>query len=1564
MANQLKRRPVPQVTDALHVSRVVGLQFGIGSPEFIRQGSVAEINSTTMYTADMKPAFNGLMDTRMGVLEPGLICQTDGLDYIHTPGYHGHIELVVPVFYKQFVPKIVSVLSCHCLRCSRLLIDKKSNWHLNKNMPAIVDRCKKDGKICGNDTYNGCGYVQPTSITQKSSDGFVSIVASWKASSSSSGTGSDDISAQPMRVCFTPEMVLSVFRHIHDEDISFIGMCPRFARPEWMICTVLSVSPPAARPFVKHSAQQHADDDLTFFLMHIIKNNNMLKEKMRSNAPPATIERWTTMLQGFLQLYVGAMVDNRAGTVTHRSGRPLKSLHSRLGSKEGRVRGNLMAKRVDQSARSVITADPNLRVEEIGVPKRIAMNLTKKEEVNARNRDFLSQLVLNGANKYPGANILERRNGLEISLKSNVDRQGLVLEIGDKVHRHMLDGDVVIFNRQPSLHRPSMQGHFARVLDGDTFRLNLSVTKAYNADFDGDEMNLHYPQGAESDAELRGLAAVPYNFISPANNTPIVGIFQDSLLGAHLFTDPKVHVTMEHAMNLLMPVTKVDVSKLHSQARATGGAVSSYSLLSQIMPPLTMTNGKMRIRRGEYLGGQLKKGLLGARSSGILHRVCNDFGHYAATQFVDNLQNLVNRYIMAAGFSVGISDLISNQATRDSVATIIQDKKQAVKDIQDQIYLGTFENNTGRSNLDEFENRVAAILNQASSEAGDVGQKSLAADNRFLTMVNAGSKGDKLNISFMISCLGQQNVEGKRVPYGFEHRTLPHFAKFDDSPAARGFVESSYIDGLTAQELFMHAQGGRIGLIDTAVKTAQTGYLQREFVKGLEDQMVFYDGTVRDAMGRITQFRYGDDGVNSMRVESQGVPMLHMSGQAIHAHFLVPPDTEEWNALKEVFADHALWKRFQDDISELRKAMQPMIEDTIRARDDILKYVYQYRDVKLGNGVDDDTVRLGCAVNFRAVIDNVSGQLQLSSHSVVDLTPMQALTMIQACLARLNALTFAAPSRLFLALFTYHLAPIHIVLRRRFHKAGLALLLDTITSTYMAAIVDPGEMVGITAAQSIGEVSTQMTLNTFHFAGVASKSNVTRGVPRIREIAGLTPNMKNPSICVALRPEDRRDRARAQTVMHMMEHTRLRDVVISSEVCFDPDDYNTLIEADAPCIAQFRAFEDFIQLCNDPATATGRTAFQTQLCDSWQSSANSPMRERKSMWIVRLEMDAVTMLEKNITMDDVHFALRQSYGGGQFSCVYSDFNAEKLIFRLRPDEELLRPPDRIKRGKHASIGGSELKVQGRVAPMPLDVMDQTYRLDQWQNELLDNVVLRGVAGIQKVTMRKSLDNVVPHEDAYENEDHWVLDTLGTNLKSVLGLDYIDATRTISNDIMEVNRVLGIEACRRVILSELIEVVEFDGAYIGRHNYMTMVARMTVSHSPISMNRFGINQDNIGPIAKASFEETMTMFINASVRGELDIMRGASANTMLGQEGHYGTGAFQVHLSLPDMSRVTATTDAASRIPPTLEQMEKAAAERDMGEEMCRPENMMMRHGAANIVRPNYDMVNDAYELDF
>ena len=1457
-------------------SRIIGIQFSILSPEEIRRNSVVQITNRNTYS-NGKPDVNGLFDPRMGTLENGTACPTDGLTNDETPGYFGHVELARPVIHINHLKEIVKICKCVCFKCSKLLINKNDYKHIIDWTPSkrwdYVSSLTSNVKRCGEKTNDGCGCLQPGKIKVL---GIATIMGYWDKL-----PGTDT----SVELEFTPQKLLTIFRRISDEDVRFMGFHPKWSRPEWMICEVMPIAPPQVRPSVKHDAQQRSEDDLTHIYSKLLKTNDDLKKRIASCQDPDNdniVRSMTTLLQYFVAMIANNKVKG-SEPISQRSGRPYQCIMGRLNGKNGRIRGNLMGKRVNYSARSVITGDPNLSIRQLGVPMKIASNITRPEVVNDRNRDFLMQFVRNAPTKtYPCATSIDKQ-GRKINLR-NFDVSMITLDNGDIVHRQMMDGDTVLFNRQPSLHKMSMMGHVVKVMNvGDTFRMNVGDTKPYNADFDGDEMNMHMPQSSPAEIELSNLSAIPHQLISPTNNSPIIGIYQDSLLGCFLYTKSSTDVLeLRRAMNLLAMYNHIDYTMFENPTQKwENRTIPRVAILSQITPPITYkaknglydsskedaktSNNIVEISRGSYVRGRIDGSV-----KNIIHRVHNDLGNMHACNYIDDLQNVITEYMKTHSYSVGISDLMADANTAQKIREVIHAKKQAVSQIIDEVHLGVFKNNTADSNMTEFENRINDTLIEAMNEAGKTGRANLSADNRFLTIVNSGSKGKVVNISQMISCLGQQNVEGKRIQYGFDSRTLPHYSKYDDSPNSRGFIENSYISGLTAQELFFHAMGGRIGLIDTAVKTSQTGYIQRKLIKGLEDLKVEYDGTVRNNKNKIIQFNYGDDGFETTRVEKQAIPLAKMTIEDIYTHY----DVFQEQNIKDIMTPNAA-SRYRSEKDRTYENMEEIISMMVKRRDEVVQEIF-------ANKSEESVLT---PVNIPALMNMVQGQLNLSNKILLDTTPLE---MVQLCKDFYKQLKeqFKSnpPTALFETLYWFYLTPRELM-QRRFHLTALRTLLDLIMLKYKQAIVHPGEMVGVVAGQSIGEPTTQLTLNTFHSAGVASKSNVTRGVPRIEELLRLTKNPKNPSLTVHLKPSDEQFQDRAIHYSKMMEYTKLGDLVKMAQIWFDPNDGRSNIVEDRIFMEQFNAFENMLSECG--------------VASSSASSTNVP-----SKWVIRMELDPSALLDKNITMDDVHFALKNSPYGDGIQCIYSDFNMERLIFRIRIVQSLAK---------------AKRKSQD------LDPLDDLCALKNFQDTLMSNIILRGLEGTVKVLPRKLQNMMVKEDGKYVNKPVWIMDTTGTNLMGALALDYIDKTRTYSNDVKEIFDVLGVEAARQILLAEFNEVMEFAGVSINYHHLSVLCDRMASTKDMVSIYRTGIIGDDIGPISKSTFEVQTEVLLEAARRGEYDHMRGVSACVMTGQFGHFGTNAFQV-VADPDewarLSKEVASAEEDDRVRQERERIEK------------------------------------------
>jgi DNA-directed RNA polymerase II subunit RPB1 len=1069
---------------------IIGIQFGIFSPDEIVKRSVVEVISQATYDGN-EPKIGGLFDPRMGVLDNGKTCRSCGQTNHGCPGHFGHYRLARPVYFIQFLPMIRNILRCVCIRCSKLLIDKNNHARITKRRgesrwKAVLDACSKVSR-CGQETEDGCGTVRPKTFHI---EGIARIVAEWStiptAEEGEAPLGKDTpnkIVKQPLEV----EYVLRLFRQILDEDVDFMGLSRYWCRPDWMICTVLPIPPPQVRPSVVQDNNQRSEDDLTHKLFEIIKSNKKLQEQINKNSNRNMIDELTTLLQ----YHVATLVDNKIPGVApsaQRGGRPLKSLQQRIGSKEGRVRYNIQGKRVEQSARSVITGDPNISIAEVGVPMKIAMNLTRPEMVTVYNRDRLYKYIQNGAEVFPGAKSIIRKDGRMISLK-HVNTKELVLYNGDTVNRHLMDGDIILFNRQPTLHRMSMMGHRVRVLPYNTFRLNVTVTRPYNADFDGDEMNAHIPQSYEATVELQEIASVPMQIIRPRDAMPVIGVVQDALAGAYLATRPNNLFTRREFMNMMMKNKRFqDVPE-----PVSGGRYNGQQIIGTLFPPIniSMENSrydadsqdynKVKIREGVFSQGVLDKGIFNKAGKGIVHTIYNDYGPKEAVDFMDGLQNMVEIYLIMKGFSVGISDLIADEETRKKMEQTINEKKKEVDDMILQVHMDLFTNNSGKSNQEEFESKAIGILNKATVDSGKFGVESLSDENRLMTMVRSGSKGDATNVAQMIACVGQQAPEGRRIPYGFTDRTLPHYKMFDDGAEARGFVEGSFLRGLTPQEFFFHAMSGREGLIDTAVKTADTGYTQRQLIKAMEDLMTQHDGTVRDASGKIVQFHYGEDGINSTKIEGISLPLGKFTEESLRAKFsldgvdlsqILTPGTE------------------RGDDSE---AIEEFVENVSMDRKMLIEGVF-------GGG---RSTALFAPLNIERLLTNFKIKFNLDTSIQTSLTPLMVLNGIETIINKTQPY-----NKIWCAALRFHLAPHKIIIEERFTVEAWNAFVLAIVVKNMKALAPPGELVGIVAAQSIGEPATQMSIDrsTFIVLNSSKKSYSGPAGPYIDSLLDAKPS--------------------------------------------------------------------------------------------------------------------------------------------------------------------------------------------------------------------------------------------------------------------------------------------------------------------------------------------------------------------------------------------------------------------------------------------------------------------------
>ncbi|KAH7103209.1 beta and beta-prime subunits of DNA dependent RNA-polymerase [Auriculariales sp. MPI-PUGE-AT-0066] len=1467
---------------AAPVRMVKEVQFGILSPDEIKAYSVAKIEfPEVMDESGLRQKRSGLMDPRMGTIDRNFKCETCGEGMAECPGHFGHIELARPVFHIGFLTKVKKILESICVNCGKLKADLSDPnfadkikhlhnspkarmsvvWaHCKGKMTCEADEPKEEDDAMGQDAepekkgHGGCGFIQP--VIRKEG---LKLFQVFKKSKDEE----DQLVTQQDKRLFTPADVYNTLKKIPDSDLQLLGLSDAYARPDWMILTVLPVPPPPVRPSISvDGGVMRSEDDLTYKLSEVLKTNTAVRRAEQEGAPAHIISEHEQLLQ----FHVATYMDNDIAGIPQamqKSGRPVKAIRARLKGKEGRLRGNLMGKRVDFSARTVITGDPNLQLDEVGVPRSIAMTLTFPERVTPYNIQWLQELVRNGPREYPGARFVIRDTGERIDLRYN-KKADAFLQYGWIVERHLKNGDFVLFNRQPSLHKMSMMSHRVKIMPYSTFRLNLSVTPPYNADFDGDEMNMHIPQSEETRAELSQIAWVPRQIISPQANKPVMGIVQDTLCGVRKLTLRDTFMDWNAVQNIMLWVQDWDGTiptpciikpkPLWSGKQILSLAIPrgiNISRASDPYSPNPLKDDGILIENGDIMYGIVEKKTVGAAQGGLIHIVFREKGPEICRNLFSGLQNIVDYWLFHTGFSIGIGDTVADDNTMDAVKKRVAVARNNVNKLLKESSMDQLKAKPGMTIRETLERSVETELNKARDDLGKHAQESLKNDNNVKQMVMAGSKGSFINISQMSIFVGQQSVEGKRIPFGFKHRSLPHFSKDDFSPESRGFVENSYMRGLTPQEFFFHAMAGREGLIDTAVKTAETGYIQRRLVKALEDVAVCYDGTVRNSLGDLIQFLYGEDGMDGAFIERQGIDHFGLDDKSFDRKYRV-----DLMDSKHGFKPGSLAVGLDDSSPELQAKLDEEFTQLTHDRRNLRQVIFRNVDPR-------NPIYL--PVNLRRIIQNAQQIFHIDRRKPSNLEPAFIIESVTALLGRLtvvrgeDTISLEAQQNATM-LFCMHLratfATRPVVEEHHLNHEAFEWVLGEVETKFMASVAHAGEMCGTLAAQSIGEPATQMTLNTFHYAGVSSK-NVTLGVPRLKEIINVAANIKTPSHTVYLQPHIAADPNAAKTVQTDLAFTTLRTITAAVEIIYDPDPQTTIVEEDLEFVQAFFEIPD----------------------EEVQAKMHL-----QSPWVLRLELDRSKMLDRKLDMSYVASRIAENFLTDLF-VIWSEDNADKLIIRCRV------------------VGSVDKDDEGS----RMDEEDVFYR--QLESTMLNSVSLRGVEGISRVFLVQQ-DKVVTKDDGKittEKESEWVLETSGVNLKTIMTIEGIDFARTHSNSCTEVFKVLGVEAARGSLLRELRSVIEFDGSYVNYRHLSLLCDLMTSRGSLMAITRHGINRADTGALMRCSFEETVEILMEAAAIGEKDDCRGIAENVLFGQMAPMGTGAFDVLLDMEMLKDVVVDT---------------------------------------------------------
>ena len=1149
------------------INKITEIQFGVFSSSDIAKLSEIECNNHLIYYENSKRPYEyGSVDPRLGINQKSKKCETCKNEMEQCPGHFGYIRLNFPLFHIGFFKKIIEILRCICKNCSRILIpeDLKPNFrNIGSKINKISSSKKKKYlteilKICGKvkicpycGALNGKikhiqGVTGPTIIVHEISKKDIEkleeinneektykkkyesaailyfqknpskLNASIKKEENINNFCKNyyyDSSSETISLELTSPYVYNLFSHISPEDINFFGMDGKNSSPMDLLLQYVIIPPLSIRPTIQMGTGDITtnEDDLTMKISQMIFLNNALKQYIiEGKGETYRLMEDLNTLQSFHAFYID---DNTKGINKNMfEKKQIKSLCTRLKGKKGRFRQNLNAKRVDFSGRTVISPDPNLRIDQLGIPIYMALNLTYPERVNKQNIKRLKKAIMNGCDKFPGAIYILTNNGKDkISLRyANREQKCRELKIGDIVERHIIDDDIVLFNRQPSLHRVSIMAFHAKMLPWKTLRFNVSNCTPFNADFDGDEMNLHVPQTEEARSEAYTLMNIIKNIQSPKLGEPLVASTQDFLLVCYLITQKDYFLDRTHFIRYCTYFNdakeKVEIPPpaiIKPKELWTGKQLFSvilkpnknYNIIINLKNKLKFfsledkntdpfkcpKDGFVLIKNSELLTGIINKETIGGGSKkGLIFTLIKDCGNLECAKFLVRISKFCSRWICDYGVSFGLGD-VTPEKDLMTIKQIEIDQSFKKCDVEIKKYNnGEIELKPGLNMEQSLENNLIDSLSDVRNILGKKLINNLPKTNTALRMATSGSKGSETNLCQMIGCLGQQIINGKRIPNCFINRSLPHFEEYSKYPLSKGFISHSFYEGLDATEFFFHTIGGRENLAEQAVRTPESGYMQRRLMKALEDLSVQYNNTVTVSNGEIIQFLYGDDGIET-----------------------ISADTDENTVYLPRLWDFICSKYPIKDNND--KILEP----------DEIKNMVEKNINKCPEKEEEIRERLS-----KEIKDFFNGKIKLINESKKCFHNMNENVINNICSIGENQ---------------------------------LEKFFEELWIKYVKAKISPGEAVGAVAAQSLAEPATQMTLKAFHFAGVGSV-NITLGMPRITEIINNSKNISTPIIYAYLLKD--KDDIYAKKIKGRIETIKLNRIckyikeVISPEKCY------------------------------------------------------------------------------------------------------------------------------------------------------------------------------------------------------------------------------------------------------------------------------------------------------------------------------------------------------------------------------------------------------------------------------
>ncbi len=1414
---------------------VRGLKLEIATDKYIEERSAQNEGVTTSVLRQMdEEKAGGLICHKLGSSN-GEICKTckqqDGCithtTYIDMGKY---ITIINPYYYDV----IFKILNCICFICGKIVKDNTQgevhdqkiealrklpkNMRLSKlvALTSKVKSCSKEGYGCSPNI------MLPEISKLKKNEFPLHQYKLWIGGKKKQDV--NNVGFKETNNYLDGKQVYDILSKIKDSDWSLMGFNPNISRPEDLLIRSLPISARSTR-LTHINDNKYSEDDLLIFQRDIMKKVEDLSSHINKGSEIEKIEK----VNWFINFFVHTMMNNTHSTKNrHRNSyAPLRSIHERIDKKTGLMRKHLSGKRVGLSARSVISGDPDISIDQVHIPKEHAMKLDFPVVVTAGNIDYLQTLVDAGPKVYPGANRIQLNNAKNnvISLKYANNR--VELKIGYTVYRHLQDDDYIMLNRQPSLHKDSIQAHRVKVRKkGLTIGLSVIATEPYNADFDGDEMVLFAMHNIQSSVEIEHLASIKNNIMSTGKSKTNYGLNEDSLVGAYVLTQPGTILTKKEAITLLSR-TLIPIEKLANilvKDKYTG-----HEIISILLPDkLHYTNGNLNIENGVCVSGYFDKKNIGTGRDSLINTIYYLVGNKETLNFVNNIQKLCVTYLVYYGFTVGLRDIYVPNEIRTIKRKFMD---EFIKNTDKMLLTDNGTDNLNDSTISKFEQleeRIFSRIKQMRSEAGDIIQKHLETDNgvnNVLLMQKSGSKGKKANLAQMVGCVGQQEIflnnKSSRVQRFCGGRVFPKFAKNDLSSEAGGNVISSFIEGMSHAETFVHAYSGRINMIDKGIGTADTGYIQRKLIKCLEGTVLQNDFSVRNANNQIVQMMSGSGAINPSDIIEMEHPMLYMSNKEIQSSYCYAEGSKHYKNMLRIRDEMRIFsQKYWSTRSEYTNKF--MVPFNIHQIIDSYLNRQHMKVVKDGDILTVDEIEK--IVNRIHIIPEFNLSC-ISNNDEIEVRKMK------------NELGRHMQKQMFWFLET-ELSP-KLLRNKKITSKTLENIIETCIYKYQKARHSPGELVGIIAAQTIGEPTTQMNLNAFHSAGVSGDNVSNLSLKRVKELMNLTEGskLKAPQMKLYFKNETQVDRKRVQKIANVIKCIYLNNVSIETEIIYDPESIHVPPDQD-------------VSLFN------------------------------MKLWTFIFKIPKTNLENLNLTYHNIENGI-QSFCTSKTNKNFVGSIYFKKVFDSSPSIFTVDNGDNwhvVVKFSIKSIDQSSLIEMARIMEESVQVTG------------IDNISETYVVESDFVTSNQSGE--------IEKKKEFYIITDGVNMNKLLYLKDLDTSRLFCNDFYASIEMFGIEGVRKMLFDEYRAIVCSNDDINHSHiailvDFMCHKAGMVAMTA--SKNK-GVNTLKIDPLTKASFEETTNYLMDSALYNQVDHMQYVGSSVIAGQLAKAGSGFIEIGIN--------------------------------------------------------------------